>query len=301
MNTKVLVIGLSGESIFLKVDHFHRDGETLKADNLVIEPGGKGYNQAVACSKLGADVKYLTVVGDDEYGDYAIKYLEQMGVQVFFEKIKGTKTACATILTDKLGSNQVTVFRGASDYLCRNHIVLIEEAIREVDFVLLQLEVSIDLLREVIRIAKQCGTKVVLNPAPALIKSDDEIINEVDFLTPNEIEAKDIFNIPNDIKVSEYGDFLQKIVNNNVIITLGEQGCLFVKPNYYRYFKPIKVDVVDTTGAGDVFNAALTTMLKDHSIEEAIEFAVRASALSVCKPNVMNAIPTKKEVEEYKK
>ena len=79
MNTKVLVIGLSGESIFLKVDHFHRDGETLKADNLVIEPGGKGYNQAVACSKLGADVKYLTVVGDDEYGDYAIKYLEQMG------------------------------------------------------------------------------------------------------------------------------------------------------------------------------------------------------------------------------
>ena len=71
--------------------------------------------------------------------------------------------------------------------------------------------------------------------------------------------------------------------------------------NYYRYFESIKVDVVDTTGAGDVFNAALTTMLKDHSIEEAIEFAVRASALSVCKPYVMNAIPTKKEVEEYKK
>jgi ribokinase len=120
-------------------------------------------------------------------------------------------------------------------------------------------------------------------------------------LTPNEIEARDIFNIPDNIKVSEYGDFLGKIVKNNVIITLGDKGCLYVKPNYYRYFEPVKVDAVDTTGAGDVFNAALTTMLKNNSVEEAIEFAVKASALSVCKPYVMNSIPTKKEVDEYKK
>lgn len=301
MNTKVLVIGLSGESIFLKVDHFHRNGETLKADNLVIEPGGKGYNQAVTCKKLGAEVSYLTVVGDDDYGDYAIKYLEQMGINVFYEKIKNTKTACATILTDNLGANQVTVFRGASDYLCKNHITLIEDAIKNVDYILLQLEVSIDLLREVVKLAKKYDTKVVLNPAPALIKSDDELINEVDFLTPNEIEAKDIFNIPVNIKVSEYGDFLQTIVKNNVIITLGDKGCLYVKPNYYCYYDSIKVDAVDTTGAGDVFNAALVTMLKNNPIENAIEFAVKASALSVCKPYVMNAIPTKKEVDEYKK
>ncbi len=301
MNTKILVIGLSGESIFLKVDHFHRKGETLRADNLVIEPGGKGYNQAVACKKLGAEVMYLTVVGDDEYGDYAIKYLEQMGIKVFYEKIKNSKTACATILTDSFGSNQVTVYSGASNYLCKKHIMLIEEAIKEVDFVLLQLEVSVELLREVIELAKKYNTEVVLNPAPALISSDDELISKVDFLTPNEIEARDIFNIPDNIKVSEYGDFLGKIVKNNVIITLGDKGCLYVKPNYYRYFEPVKVDAVDTTGAGDVFNAALTTMLKNNSVEEAIEFAVKASALSVCKPYVMNAIPTKKEVDEYKK
>lgn len=301
MNNKILVIGLSGESIFLKVDHFHRSGETLKADNLVIEPGGKGYNQAVACKKLGADVSYLTVVGDDDYGDYAINYLEEMGIKVFYEKIKNSKTACATILTDNSGANQVTVFRGASDYLSKNHIILIEEAIKKVDFVLIQLEVSIDLLREVIKLSKKYDTKVVLNPAPALIDASDEIINEVDFLTPNEIEARDIFNIHSDIKVSEYGEFLQNIVKNNVIITLGDRGCLHVKPNYYCYYDSIKVDAVDTTGAGDVFNAALTTKLKYNSIEEAIKFALKASALSVCKPYVMNAIPTKKEVDEYKK
>lgn len=301
MDTKIVVIGLSGESIFLEVDHFHRSGETLKANNLVVEPGGKGYNQAVACKKLGASVSYLTVVGDDDYGNYAINYLKDLGINVFYEKIKNVKTACATILTDKFGSNQVTVFSGASNYLSKEHAKLVEEAIKEADFLLIQLEVSYDLLMKVVKIARSSNTKVILNPAPSSIKYDDELIEYVDYLTPNEIEARDIFDIPEDIKVCQYGEYLKSKVKNNVIVTLGDKGCLVVKPQSFEYFEPIKVEAVDTTGAGDVFNAALTTMLKGNTLEEAVKFAVKASALSVCKQNVMNAIPTKKEVEEYKK
>ena len=299
MNTKIVVIGLSGESVFFQVDHFHRDGETLNANNLVIEPGGKGYNQAVACRKLGANVSYLTVVGDDYYGDYVIKYLEDIGIDVFYEKVKDQKTAFANILTDNKGNNQVTVFGGASNYITPKHVELIENAIKEADILLVQLEIAYEVVKTAIDFAEKYNTKVVLNPAPANIKYKNSILEKVDFLTPNEIEARDIFEIPSDIDVLDYGEFLKSKVKNNVIITLGANGCLWVSPDKYLYFNSKKVNVVDTTGAGDVFNGALSSMIKYHSIEESIEFAIKASALSVTKKYVMNAIPSKKEVEEF--
>ena len=300
MNTKIVVIGLSGESVFFQVDHFHREGETINANNLVVEPGGKGYNQAVACKKLGANVDYLTVVGDDYYGSHVIEYLENYDIKVHYDRIKDEKTAFASILTNSQGSNQVTVFGGASNYLTTKHVDLIENAIKEADFLLVQLEISYDVVKKAIDIAKKYNTKIVLNPAPAKNKYFNSILEQVDYLTPNEIEARDIFDIPKEIKIEEYGKYLQAIVKNDVIITLGANGCLWVSANKYQYFEPRKVKCVDTTGAGDVFNAALTVMLKNNNVVEAIEFAIRASALSVTKPYVMNAIPTKKEVEEFK-
>ena len=300
MNSKIVVIGLSGESVFFKVDHFHREGETINADNLVVEPGGKGYNQAVACKKLGACVDYLTVVGDDYYGSHVIEYLENLDIKVHYDRLKDKKTAFASILTNSQGSNQVTVFGGASNYLTIKHVDLIEDAIKEADFLLVQLEISYDVVKKAIDIAKKYNTKIVLNPAPAKIKYFDSILEQVDYLTPNEIEARDIFDIPKDIKIEDYGKYLQSIVRNDVIITLGAKGCLWVSAGKYQYFEPKKVKSVDTTGAGDVFNAALAVKLKNNDIVEAIEFAIRASALSVTKPYVMNAIPTIKEVEEFK-
>ena len=297
-NSNIVIIGLSGESVFLETDHFHRDGETIRATQKITEPGGKGYNQAVAASILGSNVTFLTTIGNDAYGKYAIEYLKNKNINVKYRLISDLPTAYATILTDKFGKNQVTVFSGASSCMNKNDVSLIEEDIKNADYVLLQLEVNKEIILETITIAKNNNVKVVLNPAPALYMIEDEVFENVDILTPNEVEVRDIFNIPNSISVSEYGEYLQKIVNNTVVVTLGGRGCLLVKRNYYKYFDPIVVNAVDTTGAGDVFNAGLVTMLsKGFDIEEAINFAIKVSAESVTKKYVMNAI---NGLEKYK-
>lgn len=290
-NANVVIVGISGESVFLETDHFHRDGETISAINKTTEPGGKGYNQAVASSILGANVTYLTTVGDDVYGKYAVEYLKNKNINVKYRIIDDIPTAYATILTDKLGKNQVTVFSGASSYLNKTDVSLVEEDIKKADYVLLQFEVSKEVLMEVIRIAGENNVKVILNPAPAIYSINDELYHYVDILTPNEVEARDIFGIPESLSVFEYGKYLQDRVKNIVVITLGDKGCLLVKNNYYKYFEPVKVDAIDSTGAGDVFNASLVTMLAyGYDIEEAINFAVKVSAESVTKKYVMNAI-----------
>lgn len=296
--SNIVIIGISGESVFLETDHFHRDGETISAINKVTEPGGKGYNQAVAASTLGANVTFLTTVGNDNYGEYAIKYLENKNIDVKYRKIDGVPTAYATILTDKLGKNQVTVFSGASSYLSKEDVLLIEDDIKKANYVLLQFEVRKEVLLETISIAHKNNVKIALNPAPARYSINDEVYKNVDIITPNEVEAKDIFNIPSSITVFEYGEYLKDKINNTVVITLGDKGCLLVEKNYYRYFDPVRVDTVDSTGAGDIFNAALVTMLSyEYDIEEAIELAIKVSAESVTKKYVMNAI---EELKKYK-
>ncbi len=290
-NANIVVIGISGESVFLETDHFHREGETINATSKVTEPGGKGYNQAVAASVLGANVTFLTTVGNDEYGKYAIQYLKNKNVNVKYRMIDNISTAYATILTDKLGKNQVTVFNGASNCLNKTDVSLIASDIKNADYLLLQLEVSKEVLLETIKIAVDNNVKIVLNPAPAKYLIEDEIYKDIDIITPNEVEARDIFHIPASITTLEYGEYLKNKIDNTVVITLGDKGCLLVKNNYYKYFEPVTVDVVDSTGAGDIFNASLVTMLsKGYDIEEAVEFAVKVSAVSVTKKYVMNAI-----------
>lgn len=291
MKQKIVIVGISGESIFLQTDHFHRLGETIKATNKVTEPGGKGYNQAVAASVLGANVTYLTTVGNDAYGKYAISYLENKGINVKFRIIDNVPTAYATILTDIYGNNEVTVFSGASSYLNVDDVELIENDIKNADYVLLQLEVSEQVISKILDIAYENNVKVVLNPAPAVLPSNHEIYLKADILTPNEVEARDIFNIPKELDIMGFGEYLKKRIKNIVVITLGSKGCLLVKPNYYKYFEGIKVTAIDTTGAGDIFNAGLVTMLSfGKTLEEAIEFAIKVSAFSVTKKYVMNAI-----------
>lgn len=306
MEPKIVIIGISGESVFLKTDHFHRQGETINAYDKHIEPGGKGYNQAVAASTFGIYVTFLTTVGNDSYGKYAIDYLNKKGVSVKYRAIKDAKSAYAVILTDKKGNNEVTVYSENSNSLCMKDVLLIEEEIKNADYLLLQLEVNNDVISKVFELAEKYNVKVVLNPAPARLGINHIFYEKADILTPNEIELRDIYEIPNNFSYLDYGEYLKNIVKKTLVVTLGNKGCLLVKPNYYKYFEPLKVNAVDTTGAGDIFNAGLVSMLsKGKDINEAITFAIVSSALSVTKPYVMNAIPTLEEVNKklgaYKK
>lgn len=297
MKPKIVIVGISGESVFLKTDHFHRFGETITVSEKYTEPGGKGYNQAVASAIFGADVTFLTIVGNDYYGEYAIDYLKDKGVNVKYRIVSDKQTSYATILTDKNGNNQVSVFAGSANSLTKEDVLLIENEIKNADYVLLQLEVSNEIISKVLEITKKYEVKVALNPAPSNLPSNHPFYHMVDILTPNEIEVRDIFDIPQEIDVTMYGEYLKDKIKNILVVTLGDKGCLLVKPNYYKYFTANKVDVVDTTGAGDIFNAALITKLSlGDDLESAIEFAIKVSSLSVTKPYVMNAILYLKEI-----
>lgn len=290
---KIAVIGLSGQSIFMKVNNLPTPSTTMHSTNLYIEPGGKGYNQAVACKKLGAEVSYFSKVGCDEYGNICEKYLKDLGIKTIFEKDKILNTALATILTDDLAENEVIVYKGASSNLNVSELKDFESEIVTADVLLLQYEISIDVVKKAIEIAKENNTLVILNPAPA-IYLDKEILNMADIVTPNYEEAKTLYGL--DIEK------LPSSINNTLIVTLGSKGSLLINNHTSKKFSPINVEAVDTTGAGDIFNAGLAVAIANKkSIEEAIEFATVASGLSVTKEHVMDSIPTKEMVEEYLK
>lgn len=290
---KIAVIGLSGQSIFMKVNNLPTPSTTIHSTNLYIEPGGKGYNQAVACKKLGAEVSYFSKVGCDEYGNICKKYLKDLGIKTIFEKDKILNTALATILTDDLAENEVIVYKGASSNLNVSELKDFESEIATADVLLLQYEISIDVVKKAIEIAKENNTLVILNPAPA-IYLDKEILNMADIVTPNYEEAKTLYGL--DIEK------LPSSINNTLIVTLGSKGSLLINNHTSKKFSPINVEAVDTTGAGDIFNAGLAVAIANKkSIEEAIEFATVASGLSVTKEHVMDSIPTKEMVEEYLK
>lgn len=272
---KISVIGMCGMSIFMKVDHFHQSGETLIADDIFFEVGGKGINQAIAASRMGEKVSFLTAVGDDSYGKECMEVARQNGLNATFAIKENKKTAIAYILTDKDGNNQVTEFMGA--VLDVSDVMKFEEEISDSDILLLQQEIPNEVNKKAIEIAKKYGVKVILNPAPPR-KIDNEIVNEVYIITPNEQEAR----------------FIDSERFRNIVTTLGANGCMI---NGKTIIDALTVDAVDTTGAGDTFNGVLASWIAEgESLENSARYAIVASGISVTRNNVLNAIPYRKEI-----
>lgn len=293
---KIFVIGLSGESIFLNVDHFHKLGETVHADSLKTECGGKGYNQAIALKKFGADVTYLSSIGKDIYGDKCEKYLIDNGVKPIMVK-KDLPTALATILTDKNSENQVTVYSGATVALNKKDIEKVENEIKECDYLLLQLEVPLEANLKAVEIAKKHNVKIVINPAPAQ-NYTLELLQNADVITPNEEEAKTIFDLK-DEPLEKILDKMDEYKIREVIVTIGKNGAMHFKNGNIEIIPSIKVEAIDTTGAGDTFNAMFVYQLSlGLDIKESIKWANVAAALSTTKRGVMDAIPN---IDDIKK
>ncbi len=270
---KISVIGLVGSSVFMSLDHFHDKGETISAESYFEEIGGKGYNQAVACAKMGATVSFLGSVGKDIIAQKCRESARKYGISAFFAE-KDVPTTVAVILTDKLGENRVTVYRSAE--LTVADVSAFEEEIKTSDILLLQNEVPISVNIKAVEIAKKYGVKIILNPAP-IREIPKEVCQMIYAVTPNEQESAG----------------LEGLEFQNVITTLGEKGCLI--NGVTSIFSP-KVNAVDSTGAGDTFNGALAVFLAEgYDIETACKYAVTASSLSVTKKYVLDSIP-KREV-----
>lgn len=274
--TKISVIGICGNSLFMYADHFHENGETLVADSVFEEIGGKGINQAVAAKRMGAEVSFLCAVGDDANGEKSIKEVNENGINAHFKVKKGKTTPFAFILADKHGENRVTEYKSAE--LCIEDVASFEKEIAESDILLLQQEVPAGVNEKAVEIADKYGVKVILNPAP-IRDIPDEMAKKVFVVTPNEQEMQAI-----DIKRFK-----------NCIATLGKKGCMI---NGKETVPGIEVKAVDTTGAGDTFNGVMAVCIAEGmSLSEACRYAVTASGISVGKRYVLNAIPYRNEIE----
>ena len=273
---KISVIGICGNSIFMNVDHFHEKGETLVADSVFEEIGGKGINQAVACARMGAEVSFLAAIGDDNDGEKCRQIAKENNINAFFAVKNGEKTTFAVIITDKNGENQVTVFRNAE--LSVDDVISFENEIASSDVLLLQNEVPEAVNETAVEIAKKHNVEIILNPAP-IKQISDKIAKAVFAVTPNEQEKQAI-------DISHF---------KNCITTLGSNGCDI---NGEAFIKAIDVKAVDTTGAGDTFNGVLAVCIAEGmTLRTACKYAVCASGLSVTKKYVLNSIPTRKEIE----
>lgn len=273
---KIAVIGICGNSVFMNTDHFHEKGETIVADSVYEEIGGKGINQAVAAARMGAKVSFMAAVGDDKDGQTCIQVAEEEGIKGTFCVKKGERTTFAFILTDKHGENQVTGYHGAE--LTLEDVLAFEKEIAGSDMLLLQQEVPCEVNEMAVRLAKKYGVKVILNPAP-IREISGEMAESVYMVTPNEQEKQAI-----DMSCFQ-----------NVVTTLGKRGCLI---NEEILIRAIKTQAVDTTGAGDTFNGVLAVCLAEGmDMITACRYAVTASGISVGRKYVLNAIPYREEIE----
>ncbi len=274
---KIAVIGICGHSVCMVADHFHETGETVVADSIHEEMGGKGSNQAIAASRMGADVSFLAAVGDDAAGAMCRATFAATRIAAHLKEKPGKRTPFAYILIDKHGENRVTEYKSAE--LTVEDVRDFEPQIAEADILLLQHEVPDAVNEQAVRLAQKHGVRVILNPAP--YRPVTEAVAEgVYAVTPNEQEAKGLAGLHFPLHVT----------------TLGNRGCLI---NGTEHVPALSVTAVDTTGAGDTFNGVLAVCLAEGMpLANACRYAVAGSGLSVSRPYVLDAIPDRAEIEE---
>lgn len=273
---KIAVIGIAGQSVFLTVEDFGKSGQTTVANGFYSELGGKGFNQAVSACRYGAEVYFLCAVNKADVEPFT-KIAKNNGINAYFIG-KDQPSPYAVVQTDKNGDNQVLVYQGAE--LSPNDVCLFEQEIKNANLLLINNEVPISVNQKAIEIAKANGVKIVLNPAPYR-KYDKDFLEKIDLFTPNEHETKGL---------QDY---------QNVIVTMGDKGCLIRKTGETIQAEKIN-NVVDTTGAGDTFNGVLAVCLAEGKDQEsACKMANVASAIKVSRKYILESIPTREEIERY--
>ena len=294
----ITVLGIFVADISFSGNKIPNTGETILGDSYNIGPGGKGCNQAIAISRLGGKVTFISKLGDDEYGRLAIDKLKKDNIDTSNIIIsKKHKTGIAGIHVDRnTGKNAITVVRGAPSSLTIKEIDA--NAIKQSKIFLTQLEIPIEVTLHSLKTAKENGLINILNPAPACKLSND-FFKLIDYFTPNETEAEFYtgvkINDEKDAKISA-----KKLISmgiKKVIITLGEKGLFYSDGKEEIYLKASLDKAVDTTGAGDAFNGGFSfALLKGKKIKECLEIANKVAGLSTTKLGAGDSMPTFKDI-----
>ncbi|MBE6814314.1 MAG: ribokinase [Ruminococcaceae bacterium] len=297
MSEKIIVIGSMNADLVIHSPQMPNLGETLTGSNFQINAGGKGLNQAVAIAKLGGDVSFLGAVGEDANGELLLNELYNSNVDFKGFKTKEAPTGIAMI-TVVDGNNFIILDAGANAELTPEVIESYSDLIAECEYCVMQLEIPVETVLKVCEIANESGTKIILNPAPYK-ELPNEVFSKIDFVIPNEHEAYDLTDVypDNEENTRKAVLKLKQMGVKNVIITLGERGCAYSVENEIIFKPAIKTNVVDTTSAGDTFIGALVSKLsQNESLENAITFATKASAITVSREGASKSIPYANEI-----
>lgn len=293
---KTAVVGSINMDMTVTAERIPLKGETLKGEEIRYIPGGKGANQAVAMAKLGADVEMFGCVGDDEAGKSLISNLSRAGVGTSHIKtVPGVNTGLAVITVGD-HDNTIVVVAGANDMVSREYVDDIKDSLLQCDMVLLQHEIPQETVEYVIDICHEKGVKVVLNPGPAR-PVKPEIIEKVDYLTPNEHEAAILFGSGMSVEA------MLKAYPGKLVITQGSRGVSTCLESGEILTVPArKAKVADTTGAGDTLNGAFTVQIAaGRNMKDALRFANTAASLSTERFGAQGGMPDYDQVMEAMK
>lgn len=289
---KIVVVGSINADLVFTSDKRPKAGETVLGNDFRIIAGGKGANQAVAASKLGADVTMIGCVGDDVNGKFSLENFNSVNVNTScINVINEVPTGVANIIVAE-GDNSIIVVAGANYKIDKALIDKHKEEILSADIVLLQLEIPMDVVEYTLNLCYENNIKTILNPAPAVLLNSD-MIEKATYITPNEHECKIILGADINTNIE---DIIKKYPNK-LMITMGEKGVMYFDGQDIVTVPAYKVEVVDTTGAGDTFNGAFArAIVNGFNLKDATNFANKASSKSVTKLGAQAGMPTLDEL-----
>ena len=299
---KIVVIGSSNVDLIMQMDHLPKPGETVLGGVFNQTYGGKGANQAVGAARSGADVSFISALGDDGFApDFVANFKkDQIDVSRISFK-KGFATGTALIMIDKNGENCISVAPGANNELKPEEIDAAEAILAEAEMILLQCEIHPQTLRYIIRKASDMNKKLLLNLAPA-ISLEAEYLAPLEWLIVNESEAS--FLVGRSVETAQEMESavheLEQRVKGGVILTLGSKGSFIARGATREHVAAFSVQAVDTTAAGDIYCGSLATALaEDKTIREAVRFASAAAAIAVTRLGAQPSAPSRIEIEEF--
>ncbi|WP_285768055.1 ribokinase [Peribacillus sp. SI8-4] len=287
---KMAVVGSSSMDLVVTSAKRPKAGETVLGESFITVPGGKGANQAVAAARLGAEVSMIGCVGDDFYGEIILENLKKNGVNTeYVEPVTGSASGTAHIILSE-GDNSIIVVKGANDFITPEYVQKAQKAIEEADIVMVQQEIPEETVEYLAKLCKKLQKRLLLNPAPARKLSED-VIRQAAFLTPNEHEFEILFNGRDRAEVlTEHP--------NKLFITEGKNGVRYFDGHEEKVVPSFAVEAVDTTGAGDTFNAAFAVAVAEgKGYDDCLVFANRAASISVTKLGAQGGMPVRAEVE----
>jgi ribokinase len=302
MKKKLVVLGSVNADHVLSVPRFPKPGETLTGSEYHIAYGGKGANQAVAAGRAGADIAFIASIGDDDIGARMKTQFAEDGIDTqAVMPVGGSPTGVAMILVSADGENSIAISAGANAELTPDRLQPHESLIADADVLLMQLESPIPTVIAAAQTARQSGTRVILNPAPAQVLPA-ELLQLVDVITPNETEAEMLtgISVQTEADAQRAADKLHTYGIGTVLITLGAKGVWLSEQGQGELLPGFRVQAVDTTAAGDTFNGAwVTAELDGLPTRQAIRFAHAAAAISVTRAGAQPSIPWKAEVDAF--